>query len=90
MAFVPYGGHYVSWLFPNFGGRDVASAVGRAFDRIYPLFPRAVDAGHDTKVVVETFYHCKSMCKQCEALRWTAQEQENYAKHGSFGTVRFI
>ena len=63
----PYGGHYVNWLFPNFGGHHVATA-GRARHRFYPFFYRAIEAGHDAKIVVETFHHAKSLCKRCGAL----------------------
>jgi hypothetical protein len=63
----PSGGHYVNWFFPNFGGHHVATAV-RARCRYYPFYYRAIEAGHDAKIVVETFHHAKSLCKRCGAL----------------------
>ena len=63
----PSGGHYVNWFFPNFGGHHVATA-GRARYRYYPFYYRAIEAGHDAKIVVETFHHAKSLCKRCGAL----------------------
>ena len=65
---IPDGGYYVNWFFSYFGGHHVATA-GRDRYRFYPFFYRAIEAGHDAKIVVETFHHSKSMCKHCEALR---------------------
>ena len=67
LVVTPDEGHYVNWFFPNYGSDRVATAFHPRY-RFYPFFYRAIEAGHDAKIVVETFHHSKSMCKHCEAL----------------------